>query len=236
MKKISAFLATCMFASIFCGCGRDPGTETVNEKHVETSGALVTLQETEQEKNKEEEFSVKEQSFFEDRHVEEGCLTYTLEGCGVYRNIQDCGLQTTDFIEVENSYEDIDYLQKFKDISDYISEDGEVDPSHRFVMLNLEIHNEDAVGLIKKNQFNIFGINLVDVDTGDRFFISYFSEAADSPVEGKPHYYRLEQNSTLHVKIGYFVLTDGLEDRRIKLQYGDVLYDWLDGGETDQGQ
>lgn len=157
--------------------------------------------------------------------VSEGELLYSVESCEVYTSLADCSLTREDMTSLENTYNDLELLKSYSEFEDIISEEGEISSFFRFLLLEVRIQNVDAVGDIKKNEFNIYGIRMEGPSAEDNYRICYFSEAENSPVEDQPHYFTLQQGEEITVKLGFLVPAENLENHQIRCRYRDTIID-----------
>ena len=90
-----------------------------------------------------------------------------------------------------------------------ISDDGQMAQDCTFVLLNMKVENVDAVGLEKKNEFNISNVCLYTPEPISRYYEAYFSEGHD---DGATAYnYTIEQGETKNIQIGFLVLNKDVD-------------------------
>jgi hypothetical protein len=141
----------------------------------------------------------------------DGNLLYTVESCISYTNLNDAGIEKDMLIEPHNTYFSQDTGEKYQTVSDFVNDDGSIVDTHEFIVLELKIENEDAVGAIKKTEFTVSGIALRGGENVSQYNAAYFSEAGKTD-SSQPLHYNLGQEESLEVKIGYFVLKEDLKN------------------------
>ena len=87
----------------------------------------------------------------------------------------------------------------------------------------MEIENKNAVGMIKKNEFNVANFALRGGENVSQYNISYFDKASILDPE-RPLYYNLEQGKSIDVRIGYFVKEDDIENMVGVISDSDVQF------------
>lgn len=198
-----------LLVTMIMGCSgnnnQHPSEEPIKENLRETEDVLdneVAIKDTGN--------MMDEGSGFTDPFVD-GTLSYTVESCNVYRNLDDAGIIVSDLLEPHNNYYSQDIGEKYQTISDFVKEDGSIVETHQLVVVVLKVQNEDAVGMIKKNEFSVSGIALRGGKNVSLYNPAYFSEAGKVDAE-QPFYYSLEQGQTLEVKLAYLVLKEDIEN------------------------
>lgn len=141
----------------------------------------------------------------------EGKLSYTVQSCNSYTTLTDANVEKDMLIDPHNTYFSQEMGEQYQTVSDYVNMDGSVADTHEFVILEMKIENEDAVGLIKKNEFSISNIALRGGENVSQYNVAYFSEAGKTDVK-QPLHYTLDQGNSLYVRIGYFVLKEDMEN------------------------
>ena len=105
------------------------------------------------------------------------------------------------------------FLFCFQKISDFIQKDGTLVDTHRLVILDIKIRNEDAVGSVKKKEFTIYGVNLFgsgNAELMQTFFPAYFDKGGKVDKE-QFFYYELEKGKEINIKLGFLVWKDDIE-------------------------
>ncbi len=141
----------------------------------------------------------------------EGKLSYTVQSCNSYTTLTEANVEKDMLIEPHNTYFSQEIGEQYQIISDFVNDDGSIVDTHEFVVLEMKIANEDAVGLIKKNEFNISSIALRGGKNVSQYNAAYFSEAGKANIN-QPLHYTLEQGNRLDVRIGYFVLKEDMKN------------------------
>jgi len=141
----------------------------------------------------------------------EGKLSYTVQGCNSYTTLAEANVDKDMLIEPHNTYFSQEIGEKYQTVSDFVNDDGSIVDTHEFVVLDMKIANEDAVGLIKKNEFSISSIALRGGENVSQYNAAYFSEAGKTDMN-QPLHYALDQGSSLDIRIGYFVLKEDMEN------------------------
>jgi uncharacterized protein YceK len=152
-----------------------------------------------------------------------GTLTYELTDCTIYESLGEAGITIGDLIDPHNTFYDQDMGEQFQTVADYVQDDGTINERFRLVMLDMTIQNQDAQGVIKKSEFSVANIALRGGQNVSQYNVSYFSEAFSADPE-QPLYYSLEQGNSLHVKIGYFVLAEDMENMIGVISDSDVQF------------
>lgn len=146
---------------------------------------------------------------------EEGTLNYSITDCQLYKSLQEAGISQSDLGYVENMYFAAEDAEKYNGLSDYLTSDGSIVESHCLLVLSLNIKNVDAVGVEKKDEFNIYSIVLYGGKNEEVsvYFPVYFSEAGKVDPGDQAHafHYKLEQGKNMDVRLGYFVLEKDVE-------------------------
>lgn len=138
-----------------------------------------------------------------------GTMKYTVTGYKELNNIKDVNLTIDDIINPCNNFANVSDLEKYTDVSNYISDDGQMAQDCTFVLLNMKVENVDAVGLEKKNEFNISNVCLYTPEPISRYYEAYFSEGHD---DGATAYnYTIEQGETKNIQIGFLVLNKDVD-------------------------
>jgi hypothetical protein len=141
----------------------------------------------------------------------EGKLSYTVQSCNSYTTLAEANVEKDMLIEPHNTYFSQEIGEEYQTISDFVNEDGSIVDTHEFVVLEMKIENEDAVGIIKKNEFNIANIALRGGENVSQYNVAYFSEAGKTNMD-QPLHYTLDQGNSLDIRIGYFVLKEDMEN------------------------
>jgi hypothetical protein len=141
----------------------------------------------------------------------EGKLSYTVQSCNSYTTLAEANVEKDMLIEPHNTYFSQDIGEEYQTVSDFVNEDGSIVDTHEFVVLEMKIENEDAVGIIKKNEFNISSIALRGGENVSQYNVAYFSEAGKASMD-QPLHYTLDQGNSLDIRIGYFVLKEDMEN------------------------
>jgi hypothetical protein len=168
------------------------------------------------------EDTVNKNMAFTDPFVD-GTLTYELKKCSIYENLNDAGITISEMTEPYNTFYSQDIGEQFQSVDDYVNSDGTINEKFNLVILEMTIKNEDAVGIIKKNEFSVANIALRGGQNVSQYNISYFSEASSVDSE-QPLYYKLEQGNSMNVKIGYFVLKEDIENTVGVISDSDVQF------------
>lgn len=154
--------------------------------------------------------TIKAQDTFADPFVD-GTLNYTIQNCMVYKNLSDAGIDVDELIEPHNIYYSQDIGEQYQTIEDFVTEDGKIVDSHELIVLNVEIQNENAVGMIKKNEFSVSNIALRGGEDVSQYNIAYFSQAGILDKE-EPLSYQLEQGKSMEIQLAYLVLKEDVEN------------------------
>jgi hypothetical protein len=141
----------------------------------------------------------------------EGKLSYTVQSCNSYTTLAEANVAQDKLIEPHNTYFSQEIGEEYQTVSDFVNEDGSIVDTHEFVVLEMKIENEDAVGVIKKNEFNISNIALRGGENVSQYNVAYFSEAGKASMD-QPLHYTLDQGNSLDIRIGYFVLKEDMEN------------------------
>jgi hypothetical protein len=141
----------------------------------------------------------------------EGKLSYTVQSCNRYTTLAEANIEKDMLIEPHNTYFSQDIGEEYQTVSDFVNEDGSIVDTHEFVVLEMKIENKDAVGIIKKNDFNISSIALRGGENVSQYNVAYFSEAGKASMD-QPLHYTLDQGNSLDIRIGYFVLKEDMEN------------------------
>lgn len=194
------------------------------------SAAAVDEAETEKEQGTADDSELEQIAMGEtfpagEGSVSEGELLYSIEACEVYTSLADCSLTRENMTSLENTYNDLEWLNNYSEFEDIINEEGEISSFFRFLLLEVRIQNVDAVGDVKKNEFNIYGIRMEGPSADDNYRICYFSEAENSPVEDQPYFFTLQQGEEITVKLGFLVPAENLENHQIRCRYRDTIID-----------
>lgn len=147
-----------------------------------------------------------------------GTMKYTVTGYQEYDNIKKANLEVDDIIDPNTLFAEHEYCEKYFDVCDYVDEDGQVVPECTFVLINMKIENIDAVGIEKKNEFNISNICLYTQEPITEYYEAYFNNGFEDEV--KAYHYIIEQGETKNVEIGFFVLNEDLEQVMGELNIG----------------
>lgn len=140
-----------------------------------------------------------------------GKLSYTVQSCNIYTMMEEANVENDMLIEPHNTYFSQEVGEKYQKISDFINDDGSIVDTHVFVVLEMKIENEDAIGLIKKNEFTISSIALRGGKNVSQYNPAYFSEAGKTNPD-QPLHYILNQSDSLDIRLGYFVLKEDIEN------------------------
>lgn len=141
----------------------------------------------------------------------EGKLSYTVQNCNSYTTLAEANVEKDMLIEPHNTYFSQEVGEEYQTISDFVNDDESIVDTHEFVVLEMKIENEDAVGVIKKNEFNISNIALRGGENVSQYNAAYFSEAGKTNMN-QPLHYTLAQGNSLDIRIGYFVLKEDMEN------------------------
>lgn len=152
---------------------------------------------------------VKSGTAFKDPFVE-GNLYYTVDESKAYQDLTQAGIEKEALIAPHNLYHSQDMGERYQKISDFIQEDGSVVETHQLIILDVTIRNENALGLTKKNEFNIVDLSLYGGNPVTRYYIAYFSESGKVD-EAQPLHYELEQGQEIKVQLAYLVLQEDVE-------------------------
>ncbi|HIT89644.1 MAG TPA: hypothetical protein IAC41_04400, partial [Candidatus Merdenecus merdavium] len=90
----------------------------------------------------------------------DGKLIYTIQSCNIYETLEEAKIEENVLIEPHSTYFSQDIGEQYQTISDFINEDGSIVDTHQLVVLEMQVKNEDAIGIIKKNEFNISNISI----------------------------------------------------------------------------
>lgn len=140
-----------------------------------------------------------------------GKLSYTVQSCNSYTTLAEANVEKDMLIEPHNTYFSQEIGEEYQTVSDFVNDDGSIVDTHEFVVLEMKIENEDAVGVIKKNEFNISNIALRGGENVSQYNAAYFSEAGKTDMN-QPLHYTLDQGNSLDIRIGYFVLKEDMEN------------------------
>lgn len=205
MKKKGMFLIMLM-SVILSACGTSAYIEEKNSQDVvdvdDNNKNKIVIKDTED--------TIKLQNTFADPFVD-GTLNYTIQDCMVYKNLSDVGIDMDALMEPHNIYYSQDIGEQYQTIKDFVTEDGRIVDSHELVVLNVKIQNENALGLIKKNEFTVSNIALRGGENVSQYNIAYFNQAGMLDKE-QPLHYQLEQGKTMEIQIAYFVLKEDVEN------------------------
>lgn len=204
-KQYFVFLAVCLFVTVMMtGCSGN------NEQG--SSGEIIAdnLQKMEEKVDSEAvtKDTVDGKSSFADPFVE-GTLSYTVESCNVYQNLKDAGIAESELLDPHNIYHSSELGEQYQKVGDFVKDDGSIVETHQLVVIDLKIENQDAVGMVKKNEFLLSNINLQGGENAAQYNPAYFSEAGKVDAE-QPFYYTLEQGQTLEAKLAYLVLKEDM--------------------------
>lgn len=215
-KKPTGVLAALIIA-LLSGCGADSqvqgslsdvsSKESVDETEMSSDADAELTESVHPDLSPD---AVEAGTAFQDPFVE-GTLWYTVEDCSTYQDISQAGIEQTALTVPHNLYSSQDLGEQYQTISDYIQEQGIVTDTHRLVVLDITIRNEDALGLFKKNEFNILDLCLYGGKPVSQYYAAYFSEAGKANRE-EPFYYVLEQGQEIRVQIAYLVLKDDMDN------------------------
>jgi hypothetical protein len=192
----------------------DAGSNAGNLADADVSGEKIVIQDSED--------AVDKNTVFTDPFVD-GTLTYELKECSIYENLNDAEITAGDLIEPHNTFYSQEIGEQFQSVEDYVDSDGTINENFNLVILNITIKNENAVGMIKKNEFSVANIALRGGQNVSQYNVSYFSEASSANPE-QPLYYKLEQGNSITVKIGYFILKDDMENMIGVISDSDVQF------------
>jgi hypothetical protein len=216
MKKIFLILALC-FAMLLSGChspSEPPSNSTGDNQEVAGDGEGFYEPTMPDSQNM---ISLGEPG--RNPHVQQGNLFYIIEKSGVYQSIKECGLNENVFLFPSNTYsldEAGEQLRAtYREMSDYIHEDGSVVDTHRLIVLDITIRNENALGNPKKKEFNIYDFGLLGGKPTNTYYMSYFSEAGKIAGSDQPFHYNLEQGKEIKAQIGFFVLKEDVEKKML---------------------
>lgn len=166
-------------------------------------------------------------STFKDPFVE-GSLNYRVKGYKAYGNLSEAGIDGSQLMEPHNTYHSQELGEQYQTIPDFTGEDGNIADTHRLVILDMEIENVDAVGLTKKDEFNISGLSLRGGSDVSQYNVAYFSEAGKVDAE-KPLYYELAQGQKIEVQLGYLVLKDDMDNLIGAVSDSDIQFGLMPG-------
>lgn len=140
-------------------------------------------------------------------------LYYTINKAVFYDNLKDVGLTREDLSYPENLYEGEkrELAEIYNNLEQYVKEDGSVDEDFRLLMLDVTIKNENAVGIMKDNVFMMNSLTLYGGEPVTRYGLAYFSEMGKLDSEQIWHF-SLQKGEELHVKIGYLILKEDVND------------------------
>lgn len=198
-----------LMSVILSACG------TTTSMEGKTSEAVVDTDEAgESDANKivikDTEDTIKPQNTFADPFAD-GTLNYTIRDCMVYKNLSEAGIDADKLMEPHNVYYSQDIGEQYQTIEDFVTEDGKIVDSHELIVLNVEIQNENAVGMIKKNEFSVSNIALRGGENVSQYNVAYFSQAGIVDKE-EPLCYQLEKGKSMEIQLAYLVLKEDVEN------------------------
>lgn len=216
--KNKIILITCITSFILSGCNSQPldqvGTNktgnmdtTISEEITETEEDAEVVESLEIDRTDD---IVEVGTTFNAPFVE-GNMYYTINQSDIYENLKEAGIKKEDLIFPYNLYASWDIKEQYHEISDYVLEDGSIVDSHQLVLIDITIKNENAMGIIKKNEFLISDISLYGGEPVTQYNIVYFGEAGKVDAE-QPLHYELKQGEELRTKIGFFVMKEDAKD------------------------
>jgi hypothetical protein len=217
MKAKKICIACLAVLMMLPGCSQGSNhaeSDTGNLADAEVSGEKIVIQDSED--------TVEKNTVFTDPFAD-GTLTYELKECNIYDNLNDAGITTSDLIDPHNTFYSQEIGEQFQSVEDYVGSDGTINENFNLVILDITITNEDAVGMVKKNEFSVANIALRGGQNVSQYNVSYFSEASSADPE-QPLYYELEQGNSITVKIGYFILKDDMENMIGVISDSDVQF------------
>lgn len=175
----------------------------------ENSDATLNFEETNKENNLTDKEILNLPKEFSDPFVE-GNLCYSVSSCKTVQKLSDADIKKKDLLSPHNVYGSQDTGEKYQKADDYIEKKGNISASHVLVVLELEVKNRDAVGIEKKNEFNVANISLYGKKTSSQYHVAYFSEAGRDDLE-QPLHFKLEQGKSMHIRLAYFMLKEDAE-------------------------
>ena len=141
---------------------------------------------------------------------EEGNLYYTVYDTKEYTSLEEASIPVEKMIMPYNTYGIKQMWGEYTQISDYVGEDKMVKTPHHLMVLDIHIRNQDAIGMLRKNEFMINNICLYGEKTKTVYYPAYFTKAGEVDKEQVFHY-ELEQGQEEEIQLGYFVLEEDLE-------------------------
>ena len=220
MKKRVFILFICV-ASILSACSNKKDNDRIvvtEHKFIDDNDIIseesdITIKEDEE---------VKEGETFSDPFVE-GTLNYTIVDYKEYSSLQDANINMNDLVEPHNTYASQDIGEKYQKIDDFVNGEGEVNDENRLIILKIRISNIDAIGMTKKNEFNIYDIALRGGEQVSQFNVAYFSEYGKTDSE-QPLHYNLKQGEDMEVRLGFFVLKEDISNLVGVISNSDVQF------------
>lgn len=216
MKKCF-FLLSLIAIALLSGCGSsllEQGNSGNKSLEKETDNTDMSSDEEVEQAEPiildESSDAVKLGTAFKDPFVE-GSLFYIVEDSKIYQDLNQAGIEQDALIAPHNLYSSQDIGENYQEITDYVQENGIIIDTHRLIVLTITIQNKDALGLFKKNEFNISDISLYGGNPISRYYIAYFSEARKADMD-QPFHYTLEQGKEIKAKIAYLVLKDDVDN------------------------
>ena len=206
MKK-KLLLVVLVISTLFTGCQKESANDNSVDNGTQADTEIAKTAEYGVELDDKEAIPAGNEIVYSSSTY--GTMKYTVTGYKELNNIKDANLTIDDIINPCNNFANVSDLEKYTDVSNYISDDGQMAQDCTFVLLNMKVENVDAVGLEKKNEFNITNVCLYTPEPISRYYESYFSEGQDD--DATACNYTIEQGETKNIQIGFFVLKKDID-------------------------
>lgn len=143
----------------------------------------------------------------------DGDMYYTVNDSNIYQNPEDAGIAVENLHMPYNLYASQDIKEGYREVSDYILEDGSIVESHQLLVLDITIKNESALGLEKKIEFSINDISIWGGEPVTQYNIVYFGETGKLEDSDDPFYYEIKQGQEIKTQIGFLILKEDLNKK-----------------------
>lgn len=218
MKK-KILLGVLIVSALFTGCqnGFTTDNNSIDENGIKDNTEIAKIVDYGVELDEEKAIPVGNEIVHSSSTY--GTMKYTITGYKEYNNINDANLSMDDIINPCTNFARTEDLEKYNDISAYIGDDGQMTSDCTFILLDMKVENVDAVGLEKKNVFNISEVCLYTAEPISQYYEAYFSDGMKDEV--KAYNYTIEQGETKNIQIGFFVLKKDMEGLTGGVNIGD---------------
>lgn len=137
-------------------------------------------------------------------------LDVKIVGSNVYSTLEKAGVAEGELMFPFNDYaleENNKDYNSYPEITNYLTEDGELKDEHKLVILDVTFSNTEGKGMEKEDDFLANVLELMGAETLNYYGLAYFSEAGK--VEGEQaHHFRLERGESLEARVGFLVLNE----------------------------